>query len=34
MTPPKDALRDDYPGRELTPDEVVDIALSYRPIAL
>ena len=34
MTHPKDALGDDYPERELTPGEVVDIALSYRPIAL
>ncbi len=24
-------MRDDYRGRELTPDEFVDIALNYRP---
>jgi Colicin immunity protein / pyocin immunity protein len=31
---PEHALGDQYAGRELTPEEVVDIALSYRPIAL
>lgn len=31
---PKLELGDDYPGRELAAAEVVDLALSYRPIAL
>jgi hypothetical protein len=31
---PEQALGDAYPGRELTAAEVVDFALSYRPIAL
>ena len=31
---PEQALGADYPGRELTAAEVVDIALGYRPIAL
>ena len=31
---PREALGRDWPGRELSPEEVVDYALSYRPIAL
>lgn len=31
---PEQALGDDYPGRELGAAEVVDVALSYSPIAL
>jgi hypothetical protein len=31
---PEHALGEAYPGRELTAAEVVDLALSYRPIAL